>query len=245
MLPGAPVDVLVVAPHPDDAEIGAGGTIARWVDAGRSVLIAVCTSGDKGTSDPAMPPARLAAIRQAEQGRAAGVLGVAGVVFLDYPDQGLQDSLEFRTRMVRLIRTWRPGILVTADPYRRYLNHRDHRITGQVCLDAVFPCARDYHACPDLIAEGLLPHVVREMFFWQPETVNCRIDITATFQRKVAAVQCHASQTPGFGTADVRGWLQEVARREASGEAFELAEGFYRLELPPAAGQGASQSGAQ
>jgi LmbE family N-acetylglucosaminyl deacetylase len=124
-------DVLVISPHPDDAEYGVAGTVARWVRDGKQVVYVICTNGDKGTSDPDMKPEVLVEIRKKEQLAAADVLGVSEVVFLGLPDQGLEETPQFRKLIVRLIRQYRPDIVVTADPYRRYIWHRDHRIAGQ------------------------------------------------------------------------------------------------------------------
>ncbi len=223
-------DVLVIMPHPDDAEFGAAGTVARWTRAGRSVVFAVCTNGDKGTSDRSLTPEKLAAIRHQEQIASAKVLGVREVVFLDHPDQGLEETPEFRKELVRLIRTYRPETVVSVDPYRRYVHHRDHRICGQVVLDAVFPYARDHLAYPDLLAQGFEPHKVREVLLWGAEEPNYRSDITETFTLKVAGLRCHESQVGGrFPELEER--LRRRAAALAEGEDFELAEAFYRVEL--------------
>ena len=226
-------DILVISPHPDDAEICAGGTVAGWTAQGKKVVIIVCSSGEKGTSDPTLTTARLAQIREQEQRASAEVLGIQETVFLNHPDQGLEDTKDFRKEIVCLIRTYRPEILMTCDPYRRYIEHRDHRIVGQVCLDAVFPYARDHLAYPDLINDGLLPHKVKELYFWLPEGINYRSDITNTFEVKLSALQCHKSQVKGFGISDLEGWLKETAKKIARGENFDLAEAFHRVETPP------------
>lgn len=226
-------DILVISPHPDDAEICAGGTVAGWTAQGKKVVIIVCSSGEKGTSDPTLTMARLAQIREQEQRASAEVLGIQETVFLNHPDQGLEDTKDFRKEIVCLIRTYRPKILMTCDPYRRYIEHRDHRIVGQVCLDAVFPYARDHLAYPELINEGLHPHKVKELYFWLPEDINYRSDITNTFEVKLSALQCHKSQINGFGISDLEGWLKETAKKMAKGENFDLAEAFHRVETPP------------
>ena len=109
-----PVDVLVVAAHPDDAEFGAAGTLAKWTRDGRSVAYVVCTGGEKGTSDPTLAPEALRQIREGEQRAAARTLGVQEVVFLGQPDQGLEDTAEFRKLIVRMIRTFRPAVVMTS-----------------------------------------------------------------------------------------------------------------------------------
>ncbi len=226
-----PAQIMIVTPHPDDAEFGVAGTVVRWVREGKSVIYVVCTNGNKGSNDPHIKPSELARIREEEQLAVAELLGVREVIFLRHPDQGLEDTPEFRKELVRLIRIYRPETVVTADPYRRYMWHRDHRITGQVVLDAVFPYARDYHAYPDLIEEGLQPYKVKEVLLWGSETPNYRSNITDTFDIKVAALYCHKSQLKGHPFPDMKKWLREWAKQLAEGEDFELAEAFYRVEV--------------
>jgi LmbE family N-acetylglucosaminyl deacetylase len=221
----------VVTPHPDDAEFGVAGTVAKWTREGKQVVYVVCTNGNKGTSDPDVKPDELAKIRQNEQRAAAEILGVREVVFLENQDQGLEDTPEFRKQIVRMIRRYRPETVVTADPYRRYIWHRDHRIAGQVTIDAVFPYARDHLAYPDLLEEGLQPHKVREMLFWASENINFRSDVTATFDLKLAALQCHKSQVNSMRFSDLEDWLRKRCKDLAEGEDFELAEAFHREEI--------------
>jgi len=226
-----PAQILVVTPHPDDAEYGVAGTVARWAKEGRETIYVVCTNGDKGTSDSSMKPEELTKIRELEQLSAAKLLGVREVTFLRQPDQGLEDTPEFRKEVVRLIRMYRPEIVVTADPYRRYIWHRDHRITGQVTLDAVFPYARDHFSYPDLVEEGLLPHKVKEVLLWASEDSNYRSDITATFDLKVAALRCHKSQVGQIPYLELEQRLRQWHEMMAEGEDFELAESFHRIEI--------------
>jgi len=227
-----PAHVMVVAAHPDDAEYGVAGTVVRWVREEREIVYVVCTSGDKGSSDVNTRPDQLARIREEEQMAAARVLGVREVIFLRYPDQGLEDTPEFRKKLVRLIRAYRPETMVTADPYRRYIWHRDHRITGQVTLDAIFPYARDALSYPDLLKEDLHPHRVREILLWGSEDVNSRMDITDTFPLKLAALRCHKSQIGQIPFQELEERMRQRHRTMAEGQAFELAEAFHRVEIP-------------
>ncbi len=222
---------MVVTPHPDDAEYGVAGTVARWIGEGKDVVYVVCTNGDKGTSNANMKPEALARIREEEQTAAARSLGVREVIFLRHPDQGLEDTPEFRKELVRLIRIYKPETVATADPYRRYVWHRDHRITGQVTLDAVFPYARDHLSYPDLVKEGLQAHMVREILLWGSEDVNYRIDITKTFHLKLNALRCHKSQVGHIPPQELEEWLRERHREMAKGEDFQLAEAFHRVEI--------------
>lgn len=221
--------VMVITPHPDDAELGVAGTVAHWVAEGKNVIYVVCTNGDKGASDPNTKPDELTRIREQEQLAAAKLLGVIDVIFLRYPDQTLEDIPEFRKDIVRQIRICRPETVATTDPYCRYFWHRDHRITGQVTLDAVFPYARDHLTYPDLLKEGLQPHKVREVLLWGTEEPNYRSNITDTFDIKIAALRCHKSQVEDFPDLEQR--LRQWAKEMAKGEDFELAEAFHQVEI--------------
>jgi LmbE family N-acetylglucosaminyl deacetylase len=224
-------EVMVISAHPDDSEFGTAGSVAKWTQEGRRVVYVVCTSGDKGTDNPDLPSHQLAKIREKEQKDAAAVLGVSDVVFLRYPDQGLEDTPDFRKAIVRQIRTYKPDMVVTSDPYRRYIWHRDHRIAGQVTLDAVYPYARDLLAYPDLIEEGLMPHKVKKILFFGTEDVNLRIDITETFHLKLEALRCHKSQIIQLGIPDLEKWLWQRCQKMADGEFFEVAEAFHQVEV--------------
>jgi len=226
-----PAQVMVFTPHPDDAESGAAGTVARWTAEGKDVIYVVCTNGDKGTSDITIKPGELALIRENEQLAAADLLGVREVIFLRYPDQGLEDTDEFRKDVVRLIRMYRPDIVVTVDLSRRYIWHRDHRITGRVVLDAVVTYASSANAYPELLEQGLRPHQVSEVLLWGSPEPNYRSDITRTFDAKLAALFCHKSQVGDTLSPEVRERRRERHMMLAEGEDFELAEAFRRIEL--------------
>ena len=221
--------VMVVIPHPDDAESRMAGTVARWAREGKDVIYIVCTNGDKGTSDPDMKPEELARVREQEQLAAAELLGVREVVFLRYPDQSLEDTPEFRKEIVRLIRTYKPDTVVTVDPYRRYLDHRDHRITARVTLDAIFPYAGDIHSYPDLLEQGLQPHRVKEVLFCGTGDPNYYINITDTIDVKIAALRCHKSQVGDRPEIDE--WMRRWAKMSAEGQDYELGEAFHREEV--------------
>ncbi|MFC2020551.1 PIG-L deacetylase family protein [Chloroflexota bacterium] len=223
--------VLVFTPHADDAEGGIGGTTVHWTREGKDVIYVVCTNGDKGTSDPKIKQETLVKIREEEQLAAAKILGIREVIFLRHPDQGLEDNPEFRKEIVRLIRQYRPDTVATTDPYRRYRSHRDHRIIGQVVLDAVFPYARDLYAYPDMLEEDLQPHKVKEVLLWGSEEPNYRSNITDTYDVKMAARDCHKSQVGEHHSPERMATMKERYSAQAEGEDYELAEAFHRVEF--------------
>ncbi len=222
--------VLVVTPHPDDAESGAGATIVKWALQGRKIVLVVCTNGDKGSSDPDMTSERLASIREAEQREAAEVLGVSEVVFLRHPDQNLRDTYELREQISRQIRIHAPYTVLTMDPNRPYIRHEDHYVCGRVTLNCVFPYARDRLAFPEHIAEGLEPHNTREVYLWGSLDPDTYLDVTDTFDAKLDALKRHRSQVG-------HGWeLREVRARTRYAEVGKrlgvtYAEAFKRIEI--------------
>ena len=235
-----PERVLVITPHADDAEVWAGGAIAKWARAGAAVHYVLCTDGSKGTDDPAVNPAQLAAQRSREQQAAADLLGAANVVMLGRPDGELEDTADFRKDLVRQIRIVKPDVVLTTEPYRRNMQwHRDHRITGQVALDAVFPYARDHLHFGDLFAnEGIEPHKTAAIMFWGSENPNTFVDIAADFEAKVAAVLAHKTQTGARSPEDIAAFIRQwaTAAAEQSNRADDenagnltLAEAFRRV----------------
>ena len=222
--------VLVVTPHPDDAESGAGATIVKWAAQGRKIVLVVCTNGDKGSSDPDMTSPKLAAIREAEQLDAAEALGVAEVVFLRHPDQNLADSYALREQISRQIRIHTPETVLTIDPNRPYIRHEDHYVCGRVTINCVFPYSRDRLAFPEHIAEGLQPHKVREIYLWGSPDPDTFLDVTDTFDAKLEALSRHRSQVG-------QGWeLREVRARTRYAEVGKkigatYAEAFKRIEI--------------
>lgn len=224
---------LVVMAHPDDAEFSAGGTVAAWAEAGARVHYVIVTDGSKGSADPGMTPERLAALREAEQRAAAASLGVATVDFLGFPDGEVEANLHLRHAITREIRRRRPDVVVTHDPaslyWDHYINHPDHRAVGQATLDAVFPTARDRLHAPQLLVEGLDPHVVRQVFLGGSQHPDTWIDIEGTFERKLAALREHTSQIHDQAALARR--LRERHSALAEGRPMAMAEVFKRISF--------------
>jgi LmbE family N-acetylglucosaminyl deacetylase len=229
---------MIIVAHPDDGEFMAAGTLAKWARQGSEIFYVLCTSGDKGTSDPEVKPEELAVTREREQRAAAAVVGARDVVFLRYPDGTLQNTLELRKDLVRQIRRYKPDVLVCQDPTNRYndgyINHPDHRAAGDTALDAVFPSARDYHVFPELIAEGLMPHKVLEVYLGaQGPNATVWVDIADTIDAKIAALHEHKSQV-GKDPERLLGMADRIKRQSAevgAAHAMSYAEGFRYIHL--------------
>jgi LmbE family N-acetylglucosaminyl deacetylase len=192
---------LVVTAHPDDLDFGAGGTIAAWTDAGIDVSFCICTDGDAGGFDHDVPRGDIAGIRQAEQRAAAKELGVEDVTFLGYPDGQLTVTHELRRDLSRVIRQKRPDRMMIQSPERNWervsASHPDHLAGGEAAMCAVYPDARNPFAHLQLAAEGLEAWTVHEVWVMGGTAAgpNRYVDVTDTFDRKLAALQQHVSQT--------------------------------------------------
>jgi len=225
--------VVVVTAHPDDGDIGAGGTVANLVRQGAKITHVIVTSGTMGSGDRTMTPDRLAGIREAEQRNAALTLGVAHVEFLGYDDGAVEDTRNLRRDVTRQIRKWRPDLVIAQNPQRTYnlfASHRDHRVTGGVVLDCVYPLARDHLAFPELLPE-YEPHKVREIYIikWQEEDHQIAVDISETMDLKLEAIACHQSQFPDFPAMEARVRHRCAALGAPYGHAY--AETFDRILL--------------
>ena len=230
--------VMLIIAHPDDGEFMAAGTLAKWAREGAEVFYVLCTSGDKGTSDPNVDPKELAATREREQRAAAAVVGAKDVAFLRYTDGTLSNTLELRRDIAREIRRYKPDVVLCQDPTNRfsdgYINHPDHRAAGDAALDAVFPSARDYHAFPELIEEGFMPHNALEIYLGaQGNTATVWVDISDTIDVKIAALREHKSQV-GEDQERLNSMAERIKERAAEvgrTHAVDYAESFRYIRL--------------
>jgi len=225
--------ILVVTAHPDDVDFGAAGSVARWTEAGAHVAYCIVTDGDAGGFDPDVPRSEIGGIRRREQTEAAARVGVEELHFLGYPDGRLEVRMDLRRDISRVIRQVRPRRVVTQSPLRTmdsvYRNHPDHLACGEATCCAVYPDARNPFTFTELLEEGLEAWTVEELWIMgaaaggQDEFV----DITGTFDRKVAALLCHESQMTDPGSTDqrMREWGEAHAIAGGLG-AGRLAERF-------------------
>jgi LmbE family N-acetylglucosaminyl deacetylase len=227
--------VLGVFAHPDDAEIAAGGTLAKWAAAGREVHLLILTNGDRGSADPAMDRAELAQTRRVETEAAAALMGLAGVRILGVHDGELENTQEVREAVVRRIREAHAETVLSCDPTswffdNTYYNHSDHRRAGEIALDAVFPGAGNPHFFSEHLAEGLGLAEVHDVWLGWSNEPNHREDVSDHFRTKVDALAAHASQLAD-GIAFFEEFLERDARDSGEGIGVEFAEPFRVLDL--------------
>lgn len=220
--------MLVVA-HPDDAEFSSAGTVTRLARDGKRVILIQVTSGDRGAPDTARTPEELAQVREAEQLEAATREGLAEVVFLRQGDGHIMPDIELREKIVRQIRTFKPDVIITHDPFRPYAMHPDHRGVGLATHDAVYPTARDPLYFPEHLESGLESHKTAEIWYFGSEVPDIFIDITETFDNKIHALKAHVSQVGEGERLDPM--LRERSRELAKDHPFELAEAFKSVKM--------------
>ena len=191
--------VVVVAAHPDDVDFGAAGTVALWTDGGIEVTYCIVSDGDSGAQDRSIRREDIPGIRRAEQTAAAKEFGVTDLVWLGYPDGAIQATMDLRWDLTKVIRTVRPQRVLCQWPERNwrsiFASHPDHLAAGEATLCAVYPDARNPYAFADRPdAADLPPHVVDEVWLMAASIPDTFIDVTYSFDRKVAALRCHKSQ---------------------------------------------------
>lgn len=232
-----PERVLTIGAHPDDAEFGAGGTLAKWAAAGTHVTILVISDGSKGTWDPTIGHEELVASRALEQRSAADALGAIDVVMLAHTDGELANTPDLTEELCYWIRTTRPDVVLSHDPWKRYMLHPDHRAAGMAAIDAVV-AARDHLFFPDQLLGSLTKHRPSAVCLWSADEIDHWEDISDTFAVKIEGLLMHSTQGPttmGDAQTDeenreafterLRVWSQEMGRTPG----FGLAEGFKRL----------------
>jgi LmbE family N-acetylglucosaminyl deacetylase len=205
----APEIALAVGAHPDDIEFGCGATLAKWSASGTAIHYLILTDGSKGSWDPNADLAELVASRQRECRASAAIIeGSAAassssppdrVHFLGRVDGELENGIDERREVARLVRSVRPSVVLGHDPWRRYRLHPDHRAAGFLTIDALV-AARDHHFFPEL---GVEPHRPDTLLLFEPDLPNHVEEAEVYAKTKIEALLCHHSQlesTMGIGS---------------------------------------------
>lgn len=225
--------VLGIYAHPDDADVDAGGTLARFAREGSRVVVAVVTDGDAGGSDQDLHQ-QMGELRRDEQRRACERLGVAELVFFDgYHDGMVTPTRDLVRDIVALIRRVQPTLILTLSPEYNwssiYANHPDHRAVGAAVTDAVYPAARNPFAFPELLDAGLEPHVVQEVWFQGGPSTNHVVELDqADIDAKVSAVREHITQFDDLDRMET--WIRQGASDAGHPHGYAGAEEFFRWD---------------
>ena len=222
--------VLCVVAHPDDLEYGVASVVARWTSQGKRVAYALATSGEAGIDG--MAPAECGPLREEEERRSAGVVGVTDVRFLGHPDGLVEDGLELRRDIAAAIRWWRPDVVVSMNHELTWfggnVNHADHRAVGVAVLDACRDAANRW-LFTDIGEPWPGVQAVYEMASGEPTHY---VDVTDTIDRGIASLQEHRAYIDGLGTGfDPDAFLRGSAESQGAEVGVPLAVAFRRLSV--------------
>jgi len=232
---------MVIVAHPDDAEFACAGTVALWARDGWEIYYVICTDGGSGGPDTATDVSavqrqQIVETREQEQRAACAVLGAQDVFFLGYTDGQLRPTLELRREIVRLLRRYRPSRVICQSPDRVWTpsyslgrHHPDHLAAGQATLEAIYPASQNPWDFPELLAEGLTPHKVTEVYISAPPVVNYHVDITDSMDQKLAALRAHASQI-GEEYVEIEKWLRAMSATIGQRYGVTYAEEFHHVK---------------
>lgn len=228
LLPPEGQRILFVLAHPDDAEFLCGGSVALLAEEGRDIHYLLVTRGDKGSDDPGMTSETLAPIREQEQRRAAEILGVQTLTFLDgYYDGEVEPTLQLRREIALIVRQWKPDAVFTFDPWRRNEVHPDHRAVGICTLDAL-ACARGPMYYPEQLRDGITAHNASHIYYFSTNQPNHWVDISRVMDKKIAAARAHESQVKSMNLDD---WVRRRGNIAGAEHKFKYAETFHHYVM--------------
>lgn len=231
-----PKTAMSIHAHPDDQDFTVAGTLAKWAKAGCQIMTVIITDGAAGSNDPehaADYKPTLASIREKEQIAANETLGIKETIFMRQPDGELEPTIALRKEITKLIRRYKPDVVITGDPQavfygNGYINHPDHRAAAQLALYAAFPSAGSRLLFADLLNEGYEPHNVKRVYIHGSEKPDTWVDISETLDTKIAALKKHVSQVD---THDVDDWMRKWAEEEGKEKGLAYAESYKVMIL--------------
>jgi N-acetylglucosamine malate deacetylase 1 len=209
-LPGSG-PVLLVAPHPDDEVIGAGGTLRKHVEVGDEVHVLFVTDGGKGGGGAGRLSSGIAARRRREAEAACAVLGCAGAEFLGASDGAFHADVGLVDAVRQVIDRRRPRLVYAPGFEER---HRDHLLTAALVASAWLTGGGDWTVCAYEV--------------WTPLEHSCLVNITAQMDRKRAAMRCHASQLERLDYLDAMEGLARYRAALIPVPTARFAEAFWR-----------------
>lgn len=228
--------VLVITAHPDDAEIMCGGTIIEFASLGNQIILVVMTDGEKGSQNKKDNLEKLVQIRKRETLASARFMGVKEVVFLNHRDGEIEDTHASRAQIVKLVRQWKPDIVIAPDPtnvfMENYVNHVDHRTVGWIVLNSLIP-AGNWHFYKDHVGEHINPHEVRELYLAVAKEPDFAVDISKSFDKKIKALAFHESQLgPAFDSLSFfRKMFTRLAEEAGKKYGVRYAEEYRKIDF--------------
>jgi N-acetylglucosamine malate deacetylase 1 len=218
-------NVIIISAHPDDMEIGMGGTVAKLVESKVAITSVVITNGGRSSNPFRFTEQRMAEVRREEALRAAGVLGVTEVIFCDEPDAADEvDTKAVTRRLVEILARLRPTEVYTLD--EELDRHPAHRLAGKLARESVLEAGIE-------LSGGLWAYEI-----WGPFATWDRLEYIDGFvATKMAAIAEHQSQVAtipyGEGVLGMNRWRAVFADPKASAPVGQYAEVFRLVAISP------------
>lgn len=221
------VDIIAFGAHPDDVEIGCGGTLARTASKGYKVGIIDLTRGERGTKGTKET-------RETESANSSKILSLAVRENLDIPDTMVSTSIEFRSRVIKALRTYRPKtVILPANDHR----HPDHTAAERLVFESCYLSGLvNYDAPLDAFRPSKILKIHHHRQQHKPTFV---VDITDFLETKLKAIEAYSSQFPREDKTqvglqklgDVREWITSRARYYGMLVGKKYGEGFIQDEM--------------
>jgi len=222
--------VLCIQPHYDDNDIAAGGTFAQLTQNGTEVIYLTVTDDLAGVVDLSLSKQSALQALEQDQLKAGKIIGVKEQILLNYPDAGEYDYFALRRDILKYIRLLQPDFVCTCDPWLTYEAHRDHIQTGHAVAEAVLFCnllkIRSSDPVVDAAYKG---HSIDGVGFYYSREPNQIVDVTSTWEAKVAAIRSYATQIPADDADQIVVALQYKSQQLCADKDFKYGEPFKML----------------
>ena len=222
--------VLCIQPHYDDNDIGAGGTIALLAQNDAEIFYLTVTDDLAGVADRTLSNEAATASLARDQQTAGRLIGVKEHILLNYPDAGDYDYFALRADLLKYIRLLRPDFVFTCDPWLTYEAHHDHIQTGRAAAEAVqFAGLLKISSSDPAVDAAYTGHSIDGVGFYYTREPNQIVDITSTWEAKVAAIRSYVTQIPPEDADQIVMALQFKSAQICEGRDFHLGEPFKVL----------------
>src|SRR5688500_18299826 len=217
--------VLCIQPHYDDNDIAAAGTLTLLQQNGAELFYLTATDDLMGIVDHSLSDEEATKALKQDQFAAGKIIGVKEQFWLGYPDAGEYDYFALRRDFLKYIRMLQPDFVFTADPWLTYEAHRDHIQTGLAAAEAVMFAGLTKIASSDPTVDAAYKeHDIKGIVFYYTREPNQIIDISPTWETKIATVRCYEAQFDRPGMDQLILALDAKSQQVAVGESFTHGE---------------------
>jgi LmbE family N-acetylglucosaminyl deacetylase len=222
--------ILCIQPHYDDNDIGAAGTLALLHEKGAELYYLTATDDLMGVVDHSLSDEEASQALKRDQFAAGKVIGVKEQFWLGYPDAGEYNYFALRRDFLKYIRMIQPDFVLTVDPWLTYEAHHDHIQTGLAAAEAVmFAGLTKIPSSDSAIDSAYQPHDIRGIIFYHTREPNQIVDISETWEAKLAAVRCYEAQFTAQEMNQLITALDAKSQQVAAGESFQRGEALKVL----------------